>query len=580
MVENESINTLLVKEKYEEVVALFLAMPKNNKIPRTYIVCSKAFFALNMNIDAINTVENGVLHYPKSVNLRIRHAECSMLAKEWEVAISRWVHIIDKFQNFPGIVYWRLVRAYINKNDFFNARKIVDVIRSLEGESQKLIDLIAVIDSKEAKKYNFYFKKLPSKVNYRIASIKDKEAIGKLSLFSNYRLRGWVERPKGYSCKLIVKSSEKVIEYEMNSIRKDVVAHFSSKLEVDENCGFDYNIDISKGAKIGFLINNKEYFVLSISFKIILDVLKGRDGWLFLANDANGSVDQYTGKKLITESVKNDWIKFAEKLLSYQLSYNLKYFIANSKEKVVSDKYPFPMGKKTVTDEVKDIFDDLNVHYIYPLDKMISVDGAYYKTDTHWSDYGAYLGFLECISQSGYNDKIEGISFEESDVVGDLGAKLVPPIKSKKKIHVYPNNTVRRTFFNNLSGTGAVMVLENSTALYDKCAVLFGGSSLRSGSFYKYFSYLFNRVVVVNLPGSIVSELIEFEQPDVVVVQTNERYLIKPGVIYDGYSQSPLFKKVASLTLEEKTALKRDLEKYDSESFYVNKTISALSFES
>lgn len=105
---------------------------------------------------------------------------------------------------------------------------------------------------------------------------------------------------------------------------------------------------------------------------------------------------------------------------------------------------------------------------------------------------------------------------------------------------------------------------------------MFGGSSLRSGCLYKYFSYSFLRVVIVNLPGSMVEEILEYESPDLVVVQNNERYLGEPGRIYKRHSNSPLAYKISSLPAAEKESVLTNLEAYTNERFYYTKCLEAL----
>lgn len=89
---------------------------------------------------------------------------------------------------------------------------------------------------------------------------------------------------------------------------------------------------------------------------------------------------------------------------------------------------------------------------------MSSEEGTYYKTNTHWSDFGGYLAYLSCMKRLGYENKLNGISFDEVEVVGDLGSKLVPIKKAPKKVHSYSGARADLAFRNGLSGTGAVEI--------------------------------------------------------------------------------------------------------------------------
>lgn len=573
----------LSKEKdFNGVIALFNSVSDEEKQPRSYVACCKALLHTNMRVECFALLEEGLNKFPDSLPLRIRHAEHAMLDKDWNEAILRWRYVSNNFTDFPTTIYWRLAKSYLNNKNYKAARRMAVIIGRVEGESQTLIDFVSIIDSEKTKRYQLSSKKLSKDIHFRIKSNEVQDDVGTMSFFASYRFRGWVKKPLNEEYKLIVKTAgsiSKVVEYDLNVTRKDVAVSFDKRGEqVDEVCGFNYRINVSEGADIGFLINGEEFYVLSISLKLVLSVLEGKDGWLFLANDANRSVDQYTGKRLILPEERSDWIEFSKKISDYQSKINLVYLIASSKEKIISEKYHFPKGDKTVTEEVKAIFDDVGARYVHPVSKLNLNNGSYYKTDTHWSDYGAYLGFLETIRSVGYEDELENIEFKEIEVIGDLGAKMSPPMSSKKKIHSLPGaGSLRRVFCNNLLGTGAIEVFVNDDAKYNKSVLLFGGSSIRAGGMYKYFGYLFSRVVVVNLPSSIVYELVEVENPDIVVIQTNERYLVKPGKVYVNYVDSPLFHKINLLSLSDKKMLINDIKQYESEAYYVSKTLQSIS---
>jgi len=51
---------------------------------------------------------------------------------------------------------------------------------------------------------------------------------------------------------------------------------------------------------------------LRFSLAPVMEVLEGREGWLFLANDTNASIDQFTGKKRLDAEQKQQWQHFVD----------------------------------------------------------------------------------------------------------------------------------------------------------------------------------------------------------------------------------------------------------------------------
>lgn len=574
IVSNIFLEKLLSDNNHDEIDRLIESMPFIEKKEYHFTNHYSSLIKRGEIKKACIVLENGILKNPNSIKLRIFHAEHAMLTSDFCSAIGRWDYITNHFNGFQEGVRWRRARAYLLNHQFEDARKEINTIVSRKGENQKSSNLLDIINSEQAKKYLVEIKRENAAGVFVLGN--KKPGVLKLESIKNYRIKGWIKTTFDKPASLIVKNKNGTRVYDLNNDRLDVKRHFNKKGEDTLiKCGYDYIIDVSSETEIGFLVNNTKYWVISIKAKKVLDVLRGLDNWLFLANDANSSIDQYTGKKNLSERNIKEWSDFSKNILKYQNKTEFLYIIANSKEKVFPEYYPFKMAKKTITDMIEDIFIENKINYLNPVDNLKKNKYSYYKTDTHWSDLGAYIAYRATMDKILDLNFMEKVDFIDSEVVGDLGSKLTHPEKSIKKTFVQPPELLgSQKFFNGISGTGYIKIFMNEKASTNKTVLIFGGSSM--ANFAKYFNYSFRRVVTINLPGSIVGEIIDFENPDLLLVQTNERYLISPGKCFDKFHESPLSKALSAKKPIEKNNILKSINNSNSEYFYRDLSLEAL----
>ncbi len=158
-------------------------------------------------------------------------------------------------------------------------------------------------------------------------------------------------------------------------------------------CGFDLSISLGEGpVDIGFEINGLEFFVSRLA--VVSDLIVGKHGWLFLDKDKNRSVDQYRGKFLISENQLGNWDKYFQSLedAGKRMGFKSALIMTPAKEHVFSDYYPLKRAQLT---PVEQIMSAHSGRIIYPIDELIVERAvAFSKGDTHWTDYGAFLGAL------------------------------------------------------------------------------------------------------------------------------------------------------------------------------------------
>ncbi len=132
----------------------------------------------------------------------------------------------------------------------------------------------------------------------------------------------------------------------------------------------------------------------------------GRNGWLFLANDSNNSLDQHTGRYDVQPALIKAYVSaFSErKRLFDSLGINYIFYIAPSKELICRKWLPSDY-----------VIDDANL----PKNKIISairstgvnvvdlsekimlaeqISSTYHRTDTHWNYHGSYAAYSAIVA--------------------------------------------------------------------------------------------------------------------------------------------------------------------------------------
>jgi len=273
-------------------------------------------------------------------------------------------------------------------------------------------------------------------------------------------------------------------------------------------------------------------------------VARGRDGWLFVANDSNDTIGQHAGQRLLTDEQVEQWQHLLESRAAWLNLQGIPYFfvIAPDAHAVYADMLPdgFERGATRPSLQVLDRLRERDswAPALYPLDELIAErdELVYPKTGSHWSEYGAFVGYrafmepltaLLPVRRLG-RDEIH-LSFERR--VGDLGRKFDPPIASR---YVYVDVIAPRAelVYDNRVRNHGRLVEFNADIGNDLTCLVFGDSyavrvmPLIAESFRRSFwahSYF---------DHELVTEL----RPDVVVTIASERGMIvvqndaEPGV--------------------------------------------------
>lgn len=349
--------------------------------------------------------------------------------------------------------------------------------------------------------------------------------------------RGWALPKAGEKISLVLISGDMVVPIEFNEARPDVVTKVlkeSSSGHPSLLCGFNLNIPLKHSDFQLAVITESQVFTLVkgvINGKF--NVLRGREGWLFLDNDSNQSVEQFTGKVKLTWTERRKWKSYfkSAQAISNQFNMPMCLVVAPSKEMVLRDYYPYKQSVSTpILQFLKLIPDEFNL--ILPIDELeASSERTFRVCDTHWTCHGARIATtLLAANLTGSSlDEIKKVFsqdlYEERQAFGDLGTKLYPPVSHSEDFLKGFNYRQLVVYDNQLPNFGRVMYMHCSDAKFNKTLLMFGSSS--AYTMFNYLCRLFTNVIFFHTAGNIDETLVNSLKPDYVAMQTNARFVVK-----------------------------------------------------
>jgi len=278
-------------------------------------------------------------------------------------------------------------------------------------------------------------------------------------------------------------------------------------------------------------------------------VHQGEDGWLFLRTGANNVEKFYTVKNHLTDAEIEQWCLILRKRKQNLTTRGISYFhmIAPDKITVYADRYgcylPYYNLRPSLIlpSALADIgFFELYIDLSCPL--MLQRDSSllYWKTDTHWTYFGAVIAAQEICRALNVivPDFSKGV-FHENTATLDLGSKIEPPISEAVNCFEF-SNPAKLIFENCLVAQSAAespkyragllhgshVVYRNENAPNSQKVALFGdsycevGQSLLTGLLAQTF-----REVHFFWSNSIDYGYIAEIKPDIVLSELAERFV-------------------------------------------------------
>jgi alginate O-acetyltransferase complex protein AlgJ len=126
------------------------------------------------------------------------------------------------------------------------------------------------------------------------------------------------------------------------------------------------------------------------------NVIKGNDGWLFLGNSYCDVVLEYSGLKLFSKEEMSKIKTFIKDNDSWLKSKNISFYVAVAPDKQsIYGKYlPLEVNGKTKFKQLKEANQDHSYNLIDLSETFAQTSiRLFHKTDTHWNEFGAFLGY-------------------------------------------------------------------------------------------------------------------------------------------------------------------------------------------
>lgn len=261
------------------------------------------------------------------------------------------------------------------------------------------------------------------------------------------------------------------------------------------------------------------------------NVIVGKNGWLFYNSDeakdgitisALRHINEYDDEQI--KQIKDKIITTKNELKKKDI--DLYVWVIANKEAVYSEYLPkvININRNGPESQIKKLIDNGNeAEIIYTKESLLKgkkKHGTYYKYDTHWNDYGAYLGVSELMDKINPNYQIENIEINYKKYGGDLARmNLMHHLKNKEF-----NNT---NFMENVKVTCKKknnMRICNSTGNQDQTIMVVGDSFIMRDEAEKYLSKIYQKSIFVHR-DVFEKELIEKYNPDIIVYESVERYI-------------------------------------------------------
>jgi len=237
-------------------------------------------------------------------------------------------------------------------------------------------------------------------------------------------------------------NNEEISTQENRTLAKFKPLITKGETHINYNFGNDFNTWFNDRFFLRniFISFNDTKLILSRNW-ITRNVIKGKDGWLFLG--WKEAKDTYTNSTMFTEEELKQIDDYLQEIDEYCKNNDKKFyfFIAPDKSKIYGEYYSDvikPVQEKSRAEQlIEYINQNSKVKVIYPKKELLSHKDSnllYWKSDTHWNLLGGYYGYQELIKEikKDYNGitlyKVTEYTTESLD--GDL-YKMAPTLLRK-----------------------------------------------------------------------------------------------------------------------------------------------------
>jgi hypothetical protein len=264
--------------------------------------------------------------------------------------------------------------------------------------------------------------------------------------------------------------------------------------------------------------------------------IKGRNGFLFHRD--HDAIEQLTGGIVFRDRQLDEWVVALKGRNDWCDTHNcsFRFLIVPEKHVVYTEylpKYIRISGRRPVVQLLDALDEDLATKFIYPLKALREANAGkqtFLKTDTHWTSYGAFVGYKELLDSLAPELPLEmvqenDIIWKDRSFIGDIGVRFNPERGEIISV-AEPLSNYKLIFQNRNFGRGAIHVYQNDRRDLPRC-VLFRDST--STALIPFLMRGFSRLVAIS-SLSCNYELLEHEKPDVVLFIVVERFMATFGI--------------------------------------------------
>jgi len=269
-------------------------------------------------------------------------------------------------------------------------------------------------------------------------------------------------------------------------------------------------------------------------------IVAGRDGMLFARADF--AVEQICGAAGLDEVSTRKIATAYEARFAWCALRDMRHFVFVVPDKIAAYADQLPTGLTASADRAA-----LRIRswlaprflpfFLYPLDRLVegrATRETYFRTDSGWSPYGAYLGYRELAEAMEPYLPLEPIAERALEIMphrltGDLGVLLdPPPVESFDGVLTRRILPVRSLLLNQASPLQVqVRIYENDDRNLPSLVIFHSPAADQLiGTF---LAAHFSRIVAVGASGGFFPDLILSEMPDVVVTELPEYSLAPPA---------------------------------------------------
>ncbi|OMP32511.1 hypothetical protein [Mangrovimonas sp. DI 80] len=259
-------------------------------------------------------------------------------------------------------------------------------------------------------------------------------------------------------------------------------------------------------------------------------VIKGNNGWYFLGNYHNNILNDTFGNDKVSIEELESISSNINDINTYLNSKNIKFYlvVAPNKSHIYPEHLPFQLNKNpNKLEQLKEYLKkEIDFEIIDPSESLLQNKNQrqlYYKSNTHWNDFGAYIGY------SYATDKINQSFPIPKTQLSNFSSKTYPLNEEDitKMINIHTNETSQ--FFTKQNSSVVADSLSFSFQHYLNPDVpyklLMHRDSFAVGLI-PFFNESFGETIYTR-GYTLDKDLIEKEQPNVVIFEIVERNLVQ-----------------------------------------------------